>query len=85
MLIVVTVLAVPLSRVNNRQGRFGKLMPAIFLYFIYLVALNAMRDAIESGAVPVAVTMLPVHLLFLAVAGLLFISGQPRKVRGVKA
>ena len=66
LVIVVTLLAVPLSRTNNRQGRFGKLLPAIVLYFTYLVSLNAMRGAIESGSVPVSVTMLPVHFVYLS-------------------
>ena len=55
MVLVVTILAVPLSRTNNRQGRYGKLLPAIVLYFTYLVALNAMRGALESGAIPISV------------------------------
>ena len=57
LVLVVTMLAVPLSRTNHRKGRFGKLLPAIVLYFTYLVALNAMRDALESGSVPMAVTI----------------------------
>ena len=79
MLLVVTILAVPLSRTNNRQGRYGKLLPAIVLYFTYLVALNAMRGAIESGAVSAAVTMLPVHAFYLAVGVMLMRSGGPNR------
>ena len=82
LVIVVTLLAVPLSRTNNRQGRFGKLLPAIVLYFTYLVSLNAMRGAIESGSVPVSVTMLPVHFVYLSLAIVLLRSGRPKKPRG---
>ena len=81
LVIVVTLLAVPLSRTNNRQGRFGKLLPAIVLYFTYLVSLNAMRGAIESGSVPVSVTMLPVHFVYLSLALVLLRSGRPKKSR----
>jgi len=81
LVMVVTLLAVPLSRTNNRQGRFGKLLPAIVLYFIYLVSLNAMRGAIESGSVPVSVTMLPVHFVYLALAVVLLRAGRPSKPR----
>ncbi|MDG1818524.1 MAG: LPS export ABC transporter permease LptF [Porticoccaceae bacterium] len=81
LVIVVTLLAVPLSRTNNRQGRFGKLLPAIVLYFTYLVSLNAMRGAIESGSVPVSVTMLPVHFVYLSLALVLLRSGRPKKPR----
>jgi len=38
------------------------------LYFIYLVSLNALRGAIESGKLPIELTLLPVHLLFLLLA-----------------
>ena len=79
LLLVVTVLAVPLSRTDHRKGRFGKLLPAIVLYFTYLVALNAMREALESGSIPMAVTILPVHLVYLAIAIGLLLTGQPKK------
>ena len=71
MVLIVTLLAVPLSRTNPRQGRYAKVLPAMMLYFAYLVLLNAMRGALESGSVPIAVTLLPVHLLFLLIAALL--------------
>ena len=79
MVLVVTILAVPLSRTNNRQGRYGKLLPAIVLYFTYLVALNAMRGALESGAIPISVTLLPVHAVYLAIGVFLLRSGGPKK------
>ena len=83
MVLVVTILAVPLSRTNNRQGRYGKLLPAIALYFTYLVALNGMRGALESGAIPIYVTLLPVHGLYLGIALLLLRSGAPKKSNAV--
>lgn len=79
LVLVVTLLAIPLARTNNRQGRFGKLLPAIVLYFTYLVSLNAMRGAIESGSVPASVTMLPVHFVYLSLAIVLLRSGRPKK------
>lgn len=85
LVIVVTMLAVPLSRTNHRKGRFGKLLPAIVLYFTYLVSLNAMRDALESGSVPLSVTILPVHLVYLGIALALLLSGRPKKPNAVMA
>ena len=85
LVIVVTLLAVPLSRTNHRKGRFGKLLPAIVLYFTYLVSLNAMRDALESGSVPLSVTILPVHLVYLGIALALLLSGRPKKPKAVLA
>lgn len=68
MVIVVALLAVPLSRINPRSGRFVRILPTVVLYFVYLVALNAMRVNIEVGNIPVSLTLLPVHLIFLLLA-----------------
>jgi lipopolysaccharide export system permease protein len=80
MVFVAALLAIPLSRTNPRQGRFDRLLPAILLYFIYMVALNALRGSLESGAVPITVTLLPVHLLFLSIGLALLRTGRPKKV-----
>jgi len=71
MVLIVTLLAVPLSRTGPRQGRYAKVLPAVMLYFAYLVMLNGLRGALESGSVPIGVTLMPVHLLFLMIAALL--------------
>ncbi|MBT5387979.1 MAG: LPS export ABC transporter permease LptF [Porticoccaceae bacterium] len=78
MILVVTLLAVPLSRTDPRQGRYTKLLPAVMLYFAYLVMLNALRGALESGSAPIGLGLMPVHLLFLAIA-LLLLSGDKLK------
>jgi hypothetical protein len=54
LVFIVTLMAVPLSRVNPRQGRFLKLLPAILLYMAYLTMLIAARGALEKGKIPVA-------------------------------
>lgn len=64
---VVTLLAVPLARVNPRQGRFIKLLPAIFLYMTYLALLIASRDALDKGRIPAGLGMWPIHGLFLLI------------------
>lgn len=63
---VVTLLAVCLSRVNPRQGRFFHLLPAMLIYILYLGLLIVARDALASERVPEWIGMLWVHLLFLA-------------------
>ncbi|MGM0571344.1 LPS export ABC transporter permease LptF [Marinobacter sp.] len=62
---VVTLLAVRLSRVNPRQGRFFHLLPAMMIYILYLGLLIVARDALASGTVPEWIGMTWVHLLFL--------------------
>lgn len=73
MMLIVTLLAFPLSRIDPRSGRYVRILPAILLYFVYLVSLKAIRGAIVSGSIPIGVTLIPVHLGFLILAlGLLF-------------
>ncbi len=74
MMLIVTLLAVPLSRIDPRSGRFARILPAVLLYFAYLVSLNTVRGAIESGSLPLGMTLIPVHLVFLSIAMLLIFS-----------
>jgi lipopolysaccharide export system permease protein len=71
LVFIVTLLAVPLSKVNPRQGRFLKLLPAIFLYMAYLGLLIAARGALDKGRLPAALGLWWVHGIFLAIGLLL--------------
>jgi lipopolysaccharide export system permease protein len=73
LVFIVTLMAVPLARVNPRQGRFLKLLPAILLYMAYLTILIAARGALEKGKIPQALGLWWVHFIFLAIGlGLLY-------------
>lgn len=65
---IVALLAVSLSRVNPRQGRFMKLLPAMLIYVLYLGLLIASRKALEKQQIPEWVGMWWVHLLFLVIS-----------------
>jgi lipopolysaccharide export system permease protein len=80
LVFVVTVLAVPLSRVNPRQGRFLKLLPAILLYMSYLALLIAMRGQLDKGRLPPALGLWWVHGLFLGI-GLLLLYWEPLRLK----
>ncbi|NWN90840.1 LPS export ABC transporter permease LptF [Marinobacter adhaerens] len=73
---IVALLAVRLSRVNPRQGRFFHLLPAMLVYVAYLGLLIAARDAMAEGKVPEWLGMLWVHAIFLAL-GLWLHFGPP--------
>lgn len=62
---IVTLLAVPLSRVNPRQGRFFHLLPAMLVYITYLGLLIVARDALAQGKVPEWIGLIWVHAVFL--------------------
>lgn len=82
LVLIVAILAVPLSRTNPRQGRYAKMIPAVLLYIIYLVALQGVRGAIEDGKIEHAWVIWLVHPPFL-ILGLLLLGGsslrRPRK------
>lgn len=83
LVLVVTILAVPLSHTNPRQGRYVQMIPAILIYIIYLVSLNAARGSIEDGKLPVAVGMWAVHGVFLLLA--LMLLGKDSFLLSLKA
>lgn len=62
---IVSLLAVALSKTDHRSGRYVKMFPAFLLYMIYLVALNAGRDALVSGTLPLMPGLWIIHLVFL--------------------
>lgn len=68
---IVAFFAVPLARVNPRQGRFLKLIPAVVLYMAYLALLVSARGWMEAGKTPAAIGLWWVHMLFLGVGVLL--------------
>jgi len=73
LVFIVTLIAVPLSRVNPRQGRFLKLLPAILLYMGYLSMLTWGRGLLEGGKIPLALGLWWVHGLFLVIGlGLMY-------------
>jgi lipopolysaccharide export system permease protein len=61
------LIAVPLSAVDPRQGRFGKMFPALLLYLGYFLLLLASRRVLEDGKLPVFLGLWWVHLLMLLV------------------
>lgn len=73
LVIVVSMMAVPLSKTNPRQGRYLGMIPAILLYIIYLVALNAARDQVKMGKLSPDLGLWVVHMAFFALA-LLFLN-----------
>lgn len=75
LVMVVGLLAVPLSRTQPRQGRYAKMLPAILLYIFYLVCVNGARGAIEDGSAPFIGLLWVVHGAFFCLA-LLLIGGK---------
>jgi lipopolysaccharide export system permease protein len=69
---VVAFVAVPLSRVQPRQGRYSKLLPAAILYAAYFVLLQLSRDRVSEGDLAPLPGLWWVHLLVVAAGALAF-------------
>ena len=68
---IMALLAVPLSKVNPRQGRFAKIVPALLLYLIYFLAQSSLKSAGGAGKLDAAILMPLVNILFLGIGILL--------------
>lgn len=70
-LLVLTLIAVPLSRTQPRQGRYSGMATAILIYVIYTNLLGASKVWLEKESIPVWLGLWWVHLAFLLFAFLL--------------
>lgn len=75
------LIAVPLSTVDPRQGRFGKIFPALLLYLGYFLLMMASRKALEDGKIPPALGVWWVHMVILAIGALLILKERSFGVR----
>lgn len=65
---IVAFLAVPLSKVNPRQGRYLKLLPSIIIYLAYLSLLLAGKNAIAKEKLNSDVGLIWIHAVFFMFA-----------------
>jgi len=79
LVLVVAVLAVPLSRTNPRQGRYAKMIPAVLLYLVYLIVLLRVRGAVEDGKIANPAALWLVHPPFLLLGLFLLRGGKLAK------
>jgi lipopolysaccharide export system permease protein len=74
--LIITLIAVPLSAVNPRQGKFAKMLPALLLFLGYFLLLTALRSGIESQAIPASIGLWPVHLIVFILGLSLLVKGR---------
>ena len=79
MVPMIAVMAVPLSRVNPRQGRFTRLIPGMILCFMYVVLLSTVRSAVEREQIPMSIGLWWIHGAYLVL--LAFLLRNERTVR----
>ncbi len=81
--VLLTLLAVPLSRTNPRQGRYAKLFAGILVYVIYSNLLGVGRAWLERGVMPADLGLWWVHGLLMM--GVIFFIVQQSGIRWVVA
>jgi lipopolysaccharide export system permease protein len=65
MALVLTLIAVPLSKLRPRQGRYTRVAFAIFIYIIYFNLLAASKIWIEKSDLPPVIGVWWVHVAAL--------------------
>jgi lipopolysaccharide export system permease protein len=63
--LLLALLALPLSLLRPKQGRYTMLLPAILLYIIYIQLLFIARHWVDQGNIPISIGMWWVHGMFL--------------------
>jgi lipopolysaccharide export system permease protein len=76
-LLLLGLLAVPMTRTHSRTGRFDRVGLAVLVYLVYTNLLGVGRNLIETGKLPVWLGINWVHVVALIVAlvGLAFQAG----------
>ena len=79
---ILAILAVPLSKSQPRQGRYGRLAIGLLMFIIYFNLLSAGKSWLEQGVVPPMVGLWWTHGVMLSFAlGLLAIqNGIHRRI-----
>lgn len=62
---LMAMIAVPLSSVNPRQGRFAKMLPATLLFLIYFLLQSSLKSTAGSGKLDANIVMPLVSVAFL--------------------
>ena len=77
------MLALALSKTNQRSGRYIKMLPAILIYLLYIVSITGVRNMIETESQP-PITIWLVHALFFAGAVVLLLKDDFSRVAAAR-
>lgn len=76
--LLLAIIAIPLGKVQPRQGRYAKFLPAVLIYMIYYNLLIIAKRSVANGKIPSLPGIWGLHIIFLlcAVILLLYVSGR---------
>jgi lipopolysaccharide export system permease protein len=63
MCLVLALLAIPLSRLKPRQGRYDRIWIAVLIYFLYFNLISTGKAWIARGTMPAALGLWWVHVV----------------------
>lgn len=76
VLLVLALLAVPLSYIAPRKGQFGKIGYALLVYIAYFNLMAFGRSQLEQGNIPLVFNFWWIHLIFIGLTILLLVNGN---------
>jgi lipopolysaccharide export system permease protein len=76
VLIVLALLAVPLSYIAPRKGQFGKIGYALLVYIVYFNLMAFGRSQLEQGNIPLMLNFWWIHLFFIGLTIILLVRGN---------
>ncbi len=65
VVVVLAMLAIPLSYIAPRQGRYGKIGISLIVFIVYLNLLGLTKSKLEDGSLPLWLNFWWVHLIFI--------------------
>lgn len=77
--LILAFLAIPLSRVEPRQGKYGKLLLAILIYTVYRQLLSTSKNWVADGDLAAFPGMWVVHALCFGVATYFYLRGAEKQ------
>jgi len=80
MVPICALIALPLSKVNPRQGKFARLLPAIILFMLYITLVISLTGMVQKGKLNPYIGVWWIHIVYLLIGlALLFYPDFKRK------
>lgn len=73
-ILILSLLAVPLSKIQPRQGRYAKLLPAVLIYLVYADLLVISRNWVQQGTISPALGVWWVHGLLILITSIFWMN-----------
>lgn len=81
--LLLALLALPMSQVKPRQGKFAKIFPAVLIYIIYANMMLVAQNWLEQGIIPPGIGLWWIHGILILTIFILFSwqAGWQRRIK----